>query len=63
MIVRIRQSMVITPAGEGALRWAGDWVKAWTAQGWQKAGMWSDSGEVCAEITCEAEVGDEVQTT
>lgn len=63
MTVKIRQSMVIRPAGESALRWAGDWVKAWTAQGWQKTGMWSDRDEVVAEITCETEVGDAVQAT
>ena len=65
MTVRIRQSMVITPAGENgaALKWARDWVKAWTAIGWEKAGIWSESGEVVAEIFCETEVGDDAVET
>lgn len=65
MTIRIRQSMVITPSGdtEAALKWARDWVNAWTAMGWHKAGIWSESGEVVAEIFCETEVGDDAMET
>ena len=53
MTVRIRQSMVISPPGDtdAALKWARDWVNAWTALGWQKAGIWSEWSHPTAAST------------